>query len=84
MEKINRVSHVAIVGGGTSAWLTAALLSNKNKDLYITIIDKEVGNPVGVGEGTLLSFDKVMNSAGFEFREWFKDCLLYTSDAADE
>jgi tryptophan halogenase len=73
MEKINRVSHVAIVGGGTSAWLTAALLSNKNKDLYITIIDKEVGNPVGVGEGTLLSFDKVMANAGFEFCEWFRE-----------
>lgn len=73
MEKINRVNTVAIVGGGTSAWLTAALLSNKIKNLNITIIDKEVGTPVGVGEGTLLSFDKVMRSAGFEFQEWFKE-----------
>lgn len=73
MEKINRVDHVAIVGGGTSAWLTAAFLSHKIPHLRITIIDKEVGNPVGVGEGTLLSFDNVMRNAGFEFKEWFKE-----------
>lgn len=73
MEKINRVGHVAIVGGGTSAWLCAAYLSNKIQDLNITIIDKEVGSPVGVGEGTLLSFDKVMQNCGFAFEEWFRE-----------
>lgn len=73
MEKINRVDHVAIVGGGTSAWLCAAMLSHKIPHLRITVIDKEVGNPVGVGEGTLLSFDKVMRNAGFQIQEWFKE-----------
>ena len=73
MEKINRVNHVAIVGGGTSAWLAAAYLSHKIPHLKITIVDKEVGTPVGVGEGTLLSFDKVMGNAGFEFNEWFPE-----------
>lgn len=73
MEKINRVDRVAIVGGGTSAWLTAAYLSHKIPHLEITVIDKEVGNPVGVGEGTLLSFDNVMRHAGFQFQEWFKE-----------
>lgn len=71
MEKINRVRHVAIVGGGTSAWLTAAMISHKIPDMNVTIIDKEVGTPVGVGEGTLLSFDKVMQNCGFNFYDWF-------------
>jgi tryptophan halogenase len=71
MQKINSVNKIAIVGGGTSAWLTAAMLSNKIPHLEITIIDKEVGTPVGVGEGTLLSFDNVMKQCGFEIEDWF-------------
>ena len=71
MQKINKVHTVAIVGGGTSAWLAAATLSNKIKDLNVIVIDKEVGSPVGVGEGTLLSFDRIMGFAGFDFYDWF-------------
>ena len=72
MEKINKVETIAIVGGGTSAWLAAAYISHNIPSIQITIIDKEVGTPVGVGEGTLLSFDKVMQNSGFLFQEWFK------------
>lgn len=71
MQKINPVNKVAIVGGGTSAWLTAAMLSHTIPHLEITIIDKEVGSPVGVGEGTLLSFDNIMKRCGFEIEDWF-------------
>jgi tryptophan halogenase len=71
MQTINPVNTVAIVGGGTSAWLTAAMLSNAIPHLEIIIIDKEVGTPVGVGEGTLLSFDSVMKKCGFEIEDWF-------------
>jgi tryptophan halogenase len=70
-QKINEVNTVAIVGGGTSAWLTAALLSHELPHLQIAIIDKEIGTPVGVGEGTLLSFDRIMTRCGFDIDEWF-------------
>ena len=44
--------RITIVGGGTSAWMTAALLLNNiTKDTTISLIDKtDGGNPVGVGE----------------------------------
>jgi len=71
MRKINEINNIAIVGGGSSAWITAALLSHDLPFLNITIIDKEIGTPVGVGEGTLLSFDKIMSRCGFEIDEWF-------------
>jgi len=71
MYKFKSVDSIAIVGGGTSAWMTAAMLSHKHPHLKITVIDKEVGTPVGVGEGTLLSFDHVMRECGFEPRDWF-------------
>jgi len=71
MTKINPVDSIVIVGGGTSAWLCAAYMSHNHPFLKVTIVDKEVGTPVGVGEGTLLSFDKVMNNCGFSIQDWF-------------
>lgn len=71
MEKLTAVDSVAIVGGGTSAWMTAAMLSHKHPHLKITIVDKEHGTPVGVGEGTLLNFDGVLRQCGFQPQDWF-------------
>ena len=69
--KINEVNSIAIVGGGTSAWLTAAMVTHCLPHMTVWLIDKEVGTPVGVGEGTLLSFDKIMQRCGFEVKDWF-------------
>lgn len=68
---MNTVKNVVIVGGGSSAWLTAAYLSNQCPYINFTVIDKEIGNPIGVGEGTLLSFQKYMADCGFKMEEWF-------------
>ena len=67
-----KVNHIVIVGGGSAAWLTAALLSH-NGDYEITIVDKEEGKPIGVGEATLLNFKPFMDSCGFKFEEWFRE-----------
>ena len=66
------VNNIVIVGGGTSAWFAAAFLS-RNLDVKVTLIDKEVGAPVGVGEGTLLHFDKFLKRCGFRTDEWFDE-----------
>ena len=50
------IKEIVIVGGGTSGWLAAAYLNYQLPKFKLTIIDKEVGTPVGVGEGTLLDF----------------------------
>ena len=68
---LQEVRSVVIVGGGTSAWLTAAMISHSIPSMKVTVVDKEIGSPVGVGEGTLLSFDMVMKKAGFTVEEWF-------------
>ena len=73
MNKINEVNKIAIIGGGTSAWLAAAYLSHSIPHMFIEVIDKEHGSPVGVGEGTLLSFDAIMKKCGFEVNDWFSE-----------
>jgi len=39
----------------------------------VVLIDKEIGSPVGVGEGTLLSFENIMRRCGFDTPEWFHE-----------
>lgn len=70
---MNIVKNVVIVGGGSSAWLTAAYLSKQCPHINFTVVDKEIGNPIGVGEGTLLSFQKYMSDCGFVFGDWFNE-----------
>jgi tryptophan halogenase len=66
-----KVEQLVIVGGGTSAWLTAAYLYHNHPAISVTVIDKEVGNSIGVGEATLLNFEPFMAECGFEFQDWF-------------
>ena len=63
------VNDIVIVGGGTSGWLSAAYLSN-NLDCRVTIIDKEVGNPIGVGEATLLNFKEFLYACNLPIESW--------------
>ena len=68
---MKKVDSIVILGGGTSAWFSAAYLSHNIPNLKITVIDKEIGTPVGVGEGTLLNFGPFMQSCGFDMDDWF-------------
>jgi len=68
-----KVESIVIVGGGTSGWLTAAYLSNNHPDISITVVDKEIGNSIGVGEATLLNFKPFMDECGFHFNDWFAE-----------
>lgn len=68
-----KISNLVIVGGGTSGWLAAAYLYKNNPSITITVVDKEVGNPIGVGEATFLSFKPFMEECGFDIDEWFTE-----------
>ena len=51
---------IVVVGGGSAGWMTAAYLKNKLPKHNITVVDKEHGNPVGVGEATIIDFAQYM------------------------
>jgi len=70
---MKKIKNLVIVGGGSSGWLTAAYLSNNFPNLNITIIDKEIGTPVGVGEATLLNFSRFLQACGFNLDEWYNE-----------
>jgi hypothetical protein len=81
-----KVETLTIVGGGTSAWMAAAYISHNHPAISVTVIDKEVGNSIGVGEATLLTFQPFMEECGFPIDDWFTkiDCgyksgILFTN-----
>ena len=70
---MKKIKDIIIVGGGSSGWLAAAYLNWNFKNLNITIIDKEIGTPVGVGEATVLNFAPFLASCGFTINEWYDE-----------
>ena len=68
-----KINSIAIIGGGTAGWLTAAYLKNQIPHLDITLIDKKISQTVGVGEGTLLNIGDFLVECGFPFFEWFTE-----------
>jgi tryptophan halogenase len=74
IKSIKSIKSITVVGGGTSAWLTASYLVSKcSPDVNITVIDKFDGSPVGVGEATLIPFLSFMEKCGFPEKEWFNE-----------
>ena len=68
-----KVKDIVIVGGGSSGWMAAAAISRCN-DVNVTLVDKEVPTPLGVGEATLLSFEKFMvEQCGFNPNEFLRE-----------
>lgn len=70
---------IAIVGGGTAGWLTAAFLQNQlphtlNRPVEITVIEAEDIPTVGVGEATIPSIRQTLAACGIEEHVFLKNC----------
>ena len=68
-----KVKTLTIVGGGTAGWLAAAYLSHRQPHINITVVDKEVPDPIGVGEATILTFLPFLEEAGLPVADWFME-----------
>ena len=80
-----RVESIVIVGGGSSGWMAAAMLSKTFPNMQIGLIEDEQG-PIGVGESTLGHFNRFLRRLELKDKDWmphcnatYKTCLLYTS-----
>lgn len=68
-----RVESIVIVGGGSSGWMAAAMLSKTFPNMQIGLIESEQG-PIGVGESTLGHFNRFLNRLGLKDEDWMPYC----------
>tara|TARA_B110000879_G_scaffold195187_1_gene263649 strand:+ start:60 stop:1592 length:1533 start_codon:yes stop_codon:yes gene_type:complete len=69
---MKKLKNITIVGGGSAAWLAAAYIQHNMWDISLTVIDKEAGNPIGVGEATVLTFPHFLRECGINLTDWFQ------------
>ena len=67
-----KIKSVLVVGGGSSGWMAAALLSKYNLD--VSVVESKSVPTVGVGESTILGFNHFLGAIGLEDNDWMKAC----------
>ena len=69
-----KVESICIIGGGSSGWMSAALLSKTFPDWDICLVESEKTKPIGVGESTLGHFNRYLIRMGLEDDSWMPKC----------
>tara|TARA_B100000029_G_C17590816_1_gene962430 strand:+ start:657 stop:2177 length:1521 start_codon:yes stop_codon:yes gene_type:complete len=73
----NQVKSICIAGGGSAGWSTAAhaLRLFQDKNIKVTLVESPNIPIIGVGEATLLGFDKFLTEeCNIPFDIWTKEC----------
>lgn len=69
------VRTVAIIGGGTAGWMTAAYLQAASDDrLDITLVESDRVATIGVGEATFSTVRHFFDFLGLDESEWMLAC----------
>ena len=69
-----QIESIVIVGGGTSGWMTAALLSKEHPEMEIALIESEKVPTIGVGESTISQFNRFTKRLGLKDEDWMPYC----------
>src|SRR5210317_632465 len=69
-----KVNKIAIIGGGSSGWLTAAFLKKTFPQKEITVVESPKIPIVGVGESTLADMTNFRDYLGIDEKDFMPAC----------
>ncbi len=69
-----KVESICIVGGGSSGWMAAALLSKTFPDMQIALVESKRVKRIGVGESTLGHFNRFLRRLELKDKDWMPAC----------
>jgi tryptophan 7-halogenase len=72
---IKPLTHIIILGGGTSGWIAACMLAKhlKPEKYKIQVIESEDIQVIGVGESTIPPFVRLLQHLGIDEREFLRE-----------
>lgn len=68
------IKHIAIVGGGSSGWMTAAMIAKRFPNFKISLIESPDVPIIGVGESTLGSINLFLSLLDLKDQDWMEYC----------
>lgn len=72
---VKKIRSIAIVGGGSSGWMTAAFLSKALFDVKLVLVESKSVPRIGVGEATTPILTNFMRLLGFpSISSWLSKC----------
>src|SRR6266851_4164782 len=66
--------QILVIGGGSSGWMTAALLSKKLTDTEVTLIEASDIAILGVGESTNATMKYFLRELDYDERRFMRAC----------
>jgi tryptophan 6-halogenase len=75
--QVSKLKRILIVGGGSSGWMTAALLGKTLRDTEVALVEASDIPIIGVGESTNMTMNFFLSELGVDEKEF-----MQASDAA--